>query len=746
VRSFIYKIIFVSCVFLNISDSYAKEVVLPRTVIAFYDSKISELHTSNIHTLVEMPLNHLGIKVEYYDINSPLPDIKSREDVRGVLTWFFFETNMDNPEEYLKWATDVVNSGKKYVIIGNLGVIGGKNKPNIIAVNSFMGTLGLKATQGWTETAFDVSYSYNTPSMFLSEKPFFWNRTSYETVTNIDNENNNTVHLSVTRGNAFEESSDLVITGSKGGYASSGYAIKTNVIEGKKTRQWVVDPFKFLRFAFDTDDLPKPDTTTIAGRRIYYSHIDGDGLNNVTQLEEYKGKNVLSAEVIMEKAVKPYPGLPVTLTVIAADIDSKWMAAKDSVEVAKAFFALPQVEAGSHTYSHPFIWEFFKEGDINKEKPYMHIYTKTTKNPVWNPNEDENVLASLFSKKPPAKVMVDGNKTPRAYANFPFDIKKEVQGSIDKVNSILPENKKVKIIMWSGNCSPWDAVIRASRVAGVQNINGGDTMFDPQHPDYANVAPIGRPVGNERQIYASSSNEIPYTNEWTKNFNSYSHLKETMINTELPIRLKPINIYYHLYSGEKAAGLNALLTNLDYASTQNIAPVTTSDYTHIAEGFYDTVISKAGNDIWKITNRGQLATIRFDNLMFKSVDFIKSKGVVGQRRLNGSLYVYLDSSLPTTFIALKDNPSYFTQSKEAVPYLIESRWLISGLSRNSNYVSFKTHGFGIGTMVWNVPKNGNYLVRINGKDYTTVASEDNKLKLQIDIDATAPLQLKITRV
>ena len=138
--------------------------------------------------------------------------------------------------------------------------------------------------------------------------------------------------------------------------------------------------------------------------------------------------------------------------------------------------------------------------------------------------------------------MLFRSKTPRAYANFPFDIKKEVQGSIDKVNSILPENKKVKIIMWSGNCSPWDAVIRASRVAGVQNINGGDTMFDPQPPDYANVAPIGRPVGNERQIYASSSNEIPYTNEWTKNFNSYSHLKETMINTELPIRLKPIKI------------------------------------------------------------------------------------------------------------------------------------------------------------------------------------------------------------
>jgi len=28
--------------------------------------------------------------------------------------------------------------------------------------------------------------------------------------------------------------------------------------------------------------VPKPDTTTLAGRRIYYSHIDGDGWKELT--------------------------------------------------------------------------------------------------------------------------------------------------------------------------------------------------------------------------------------------------------------------------------------------------------------------------------------------------------------------------------------------------------------------------------------------------------------------------------
>jgi|GEM_PF-6744583 len=143
---------------LQMQSASAEEILVPRTIIALYDGKTTDSDSTNIHTLVEMPLNHLGLKVEYYDVQKPLPDITKRADVRGVLTWLFYETKMDNPETYLKWASDVVNAGKKYVILGTLGVNGAKNKPTAAQVNIFMGKLGIKMTNGWTETAFDVEY------------------------------------------------------------------------------------------------------------------------------------------------------------------------------------------------------------------------------------------------------------------------------------------------------------------------------------------------------------------------------------------------------------------------------------------------------------------------------------------------------------------------------------------------------------------------------------------------------------
>ncbi len=723
----------------------ANELPLPRTVIALYDDKDNDISVSNIHKLVEMPLNHLGLNVEYYDVHKPLPDIAGRKDVLGVITWFYFNTKLDNPEEYLQWATKVADSGKKYVIVGAVGVMGGKAPhPSLTSVNNFVKKLGIKMTMGWTETAFDVTYDYKTPQMFLSQNTFDWIRPPYETVHVVDS--SDVVHLSVHRGNDAEENSDLVVTGPNGGYVADGYTIRTSVRFGEFSRQWVINPFEFFRLALDTDRLPKPDTTTIAGRRIYYSHIDGDGLNSLTRLEEYSHKPVISGQVVMDKAVKPYPDLPVTLTVIAGDIDPKWAATSTSRSVVKEFFALPQVEAGSHTYSHPFNWQFFHDGDATKEIPYLNLYQQSAEQPVWDPKEVFSTLDSSSIKKLQAKPMPSGYPVPRAFAHEPFDINKEITGSLKAVGELVPENKKVEVLMWSGDCSPWEEAIKLTREAGVQNINGGDTIFDAKHPSYSAIAPIGRQVGKEKQIYASTSNEIPYTAEWIKDFHAYSYLVETLIRTETPVRLKPINIYYHLYSGEKEAGLTALLNNIKYANSQEIAPVTTSHYTHIAEGFYETQIVPLASDMWRIENRGALETIRFDHHTFKTVDFKRSKGVIGQKHLQGSLYVYLDSEVTQPVIAVKDNPTYFSHAEEDVPYLIDSRWLISNFRSENDQTDFTAQGFGAGEMVWQVPSDGLYSISINGNKLEDVNSEGRILKIKLMQDAIKPLHVSILRV
>src|SRR5262245_11607612 len=118
---FRFALIFGLLVCINLPAEAAQ--VVPRTVIALYNG--GDVQNSYIHTVAEIPLNHLGLDVEYHDIHEPLPNIISRDDVRGVITWFYGDSGID-AETYLKWAAAAADAGKKFVIIGSLGI--GENK------------------------------------------------------------------------------------------------------------------------------------------------------------------------------------------------------------------------------------------------------------------------------------------------------------------------------------------------------------------------------------------------------------------------------------------------------------------------------------------------------------------------------------------------------------------------------------------------------------------------------------------
>jgi len=107
-----------------------------------------------------------------------------------------------------------------------------------------------------------------------------------------------------------------------------------------------LDPFGFFQNAFVDRPAPIPDVTTLSGRRIYFSHIDGDGWNNVSQIESYRDRRQISAQVVLDKLIAPYPDLPVTVGVIGANVDERYGQVEASRRVAEALFALPQVEDG----------------------------------------------------------------------------------------------------------------------------------------------------------------------------------------------------------------------------------------------------------------------------------------------------------------------------------------------------------------------------------------------------------------
>ena len=281
---------------------------LRRVVLALYDSdQYKEVRDTRIHRLLEMPLNHLGMIVRYQDINAGLPSTEQMADVRGVVTWFRTDS-MRHPVAFLKWGERAIDSGRRFVVIDYLGASkdGHGRLTPVPLVNEFFARLGLRA-EDWTSVTYDQRVVYQNPVMIGFERPLPVRLPAFDRMRIADPAVRS--HLTIGRKDA-DRSKDgaIVVTGPHGGWVATGY---THFASAAQDRfQWYINPFEFLRLALATDELPKPDTTTLSGRRIYYSQIDGDGWRNLTDVAKYRKDGRMSSEVVLREAIGPFPNLP----------------------------------------------------------------------------------------------------------------------------------------------------------------------------------------------------------------------------------------------------------------------------------------------------------------------------------------------------------------------------------------------------------------------------------------------------
>ena len=157
---------------------------------------------------------------------------------------------------------------------------------------------------------------------------------------------------------------------------------------------------------------------------------------------------------------------------------------------------------------------------------------------------------------------------------------------------------------------------------------------------YTGLSPLYRQVGKYTQVYSSNANENLYTNLWEGLYSGFSEVIEAFKNTESPLRIRPINIYYHFYSGERISSVKALKDTYDYVLKQDINPVFPSRYIQMVHGWMNIDIKKIGQNQYEISNNGDLRTLRLDSTNLYP-DYRKSKNIVGHKYLNGSLYIYL---------------------------------------------------------------------------------------------------------
>lgn len=773
--------LFVSTLIFSLSAAplVAANEIVPRTVIAFYDSEIDgDISTTNVHDVAEMPMNHLGLVVRYSDIHKPLPDEKAMQDVRGILLWFNWDS-MPRPNEFMRWMIAQMQAGQRVVIMGSHAFETARIKSEAVAedtlIDQFWRSFGLSRADEWVSVTFDIELKSAITGMTDFERSFNGLLPPFP-VKKINDKSFKPYLGAHRKGRDESIISDLVLTGPKGGYVAPDYSL-INIKNGKR-RYWFINPFQFFREAFATDDLPKADTTTLSGRRLYYSHVDGDGWRSLALVPGYREYKKTVTEVLLHEVFEKYPDLPVTVAPVAADLDSDWFGTEESQQLAKKIFALPHVEAGTHTFSHPLEWVFFEDYEVGSETPFLDFYPEKTKSTELknlfgynekvesvmpdssleinqqekqrvNNQEEGQEKNKLTDEK--AKGLRDHYDVPRAFYTGPFDINFEVQGSVDTIQKFLPPGKRVELLQWSGDTRPFAEAIGQTRRIGLLNLNGGDSRLDRKFNSFSWVSPVGREIGGQRQIYSSSSNENTYTNLWKGPFYGYGYLEQTLRRTETPWRLKPINIYYHNYSGERLASLNALRKNFAYARSQKITPVTASHFAAIGDGFFTTVFENLANQKWRIKNRGQLQTIRFDHATFNAVNFKQSLGVIGQTHFQGSLYVHLDEVHKEPVISLK-KINYSDKEPEAErSYLVSARWRVNDVELTDEGFRCQVQGFGGGEMDWYMPIPGKYRIHVEKSDgqlsvWESIVEDDHRLRVLIEDAPVQPYKIRVERI
>jgi polysaccharide biosynthesis protein PelA len=611
---------------------------LPRYVLALYKSSDPDNDVSGrrkmtatnneVHAWAQMPLNWLGLMVEYYDIDRGLPDEKVMGRYRGIVTWFQTD-EMADPLAYLRWLGAQTRAGRRVVILGQLGALRDRKTLKTVdleAVNEALAPTGLQFLGNWTGNQRVIELRRKDPTMMEFERKLPPGLPYYQQV--VARAPGSRAHLVLARRDLPDSESAMVVTGPWGGFAAAEYV--RFQFPGEAGAQWWIDPFAFFREALGVGDWPRPDTTTQYGRRIFYSHIDGDGLRNRSEVRAGGS----SGQIILDEILSRYP-LPISVSVVVAEVEPTLLGSPEFHQLARAIYARPNVEAGSHSYTHPLDWE----------------------------------------------------KRTRSFdlPRVPYAVETETAGAIRYMEErLLPPGKRVRLFQWSGSTRVSEDAIAILARLGVPNINGGDPMRDRQWPSYTRVAPLMRQVGTQWQTYTSGSNENLYTNLWTGPFYGFRYVIQTFENTEAPRRVAPVNVYYHYYSGERVASLHALHEVHEWVLRQPLAPLFTSEYLAIVEGFRTARIARTAEG-WRIDRHGALRTIRFDDTA-ASVDLARSSGVLGFVHHQGALYVHLAGPEPA-HVVLTDRPA-------RAPYLARSSHRVTAWSHADGRVALTVAGIG----------------------------------------------------
>ncbi|QYD70882.1 sugar ABC transporter [Paraburkholderia edwinii] len=646
--------------------------VLPRRVLVVQDrpDDLPLDETPGVRD-VATPLNYLGYDVEYANVNDGLPDDVTPDRYAGVVVWLEGDEARD-AAAWRRWVDARIASHVPVAFIGQFGFDAAEDEGPALDLQPVAGP-------------------FTEPVSVVSRDPII----GFETDPKVGPRDLTGVRVgaashSLLRVKSGEATLDPVAITPWGGYALSPYTVVS--LNGIGQERWAIQPIRFFSDALRLTPMPAPSVTTENGRRLFMTHVDGDGF---ASRAEFPGADY-SGEALYEQIFTRYK-VPMTLSVIEGEVGPKGLYPQISPrleEIARKMFALPYVEIGTHTYSHPFEWE--------------NVDAKTGE------RIDRGGGDTAFSLNIP---------------NYKFNIDREITGSIDYINSRLaPPGKKTVVLQWPGNCEPPAIVVRKVYAAGVDNVNGGDTVITKSANSWTNIAPIGVAKGpGAYQVYAPNQDENVYTNDWLGPFYGFTRVLETFDMTDRPLRFKPIDIYYHMYSGTKIASLRALDQIFAAVLKQPVLPVKITDYTHKVldwrtfavarevraanqENAADNTAALAGST-WIVRGNGEVRELHWPGA--NAPDLRASRGVTGYAAGPDGTYIHIadgaarvafDTPLrdaiaaqptaasATATVAATRSPTQ-AASSNTMPYISQANGFVRDFKRDGRGMTFAFGGY-----------------------------------------------------
>jgi len=285
--------------------------------------------------------------------------------------------------------------------------------------------------------------------------------------------------------------------------------------------------------------------------------------------------------------------------------------------------------------------------------------------------------------------------------------------------------------------------LAASRSLGLFNIGGGKSRLDSDYPSIAYIKPISRPVGGQQQIYPVIDGGCAALTERPIAVGALLETRTTIANTERPRRISGFNLHYQLSLLSQWQALEAVQSYLDEVRATRLTPIREADYASMAGDFSNVEVSRIDQLTWLVTNLGSIHTVRFDDADETQVDLARSKGVLGQIRSGGSVYVTLDAAESTALIALASRPLDST----SLAGLEESRWIVSNLERRGCGWAFSASGFGPGEFIWYGVRPGELeiVARKGELEWAEKMRPDDhgRLSFVVPVDGVSPVAIEV---